>query len=291
VWSFARQEEDTLLERIAQKSQRLGEYCDNQIYMGIKSGLTEAFVIDDHTRAEILALNPEAAEIIKPLLSGREIRRYEIEPKNTYIIYTYHGVPIRKYPAVRDHLKSYRVKLERRATKQEWYELQQPQYRFSEFMAQPKIIFPDIAPTTRFALDEAGHYGTNTTYFIPRRDLYLLGLLNSRLGFFYFVKVCAGLEGVSGTYLRFFGQYLEGFPIRMIDFANPADMARQDQMVTLVERMLALHAQLQAARVPQERAVLERQIAATDAQIDRLVYELYGLTGDEIAIVEAGTAR
>ena len=60
---------------------------------------------------------------------------------------------------------------------------------------------------------KVGYYGGNTTYFIPLHDLYLLGLLNSKLGLFYFAKTCAGLEGKTETYLRFFGQYLEGFPI------------------------------------------------------------------------------
>jgi hypothetical protein len=60
-------------------------------------------------------------------------------------------------------------------------------------------------------------------------------------------------------------------------------------MVTLVEQMLALHTRLAAARTPQETNLLAGQIGATDRQIDALVYELYGLTNDEIALVEAGT--
>jgi len=71
-----------------------------------------------------------------------------------------------------------------------------------------------------------------------------------------------------------------------IDFSDPADAARHDQMVTLVQRMLDLHKELAAERNPQVKTVLQRQIEATDAQIDRLVYELYGLSEEEIAIVE-----
>lgn len=99
---------------------------------------------------------------------------------------------------------------------------------------------------------------------------------------------CAGLEGKTETYLRFFGQYLESFPIRMIDSANPADRQRHDDMVRLVERMLELHTR-KAAAFGQERTVIERQIAASDREIDRLVYTLYDLTSEEIAIVEAAT--
>ncbi len=77
-------------------------------------------------------------------------------------------------------------------------------------------------------------------------------------------------------------------PIRTIDFTNPADVARHDQMVALVERMLDLHKRLAAESVPHVKTVLQRQIDATDRQIDLLVYELYGLTEEEIAVVEDG---
>jgi hypothetical protein len=157
-------------------------------------------------------------------------------------------------------------------------------------MDGPKIIFPDIATTPRFALDEGGHYGSNTTYFIPLRDLYLLGLLNSGLGRFYFSTVCAGLEGSGETYLRFFGQYLEGFPVRPINFSDPADKARHDRMVALVERMLDLnkkkHSVPQSGIAPSELARLDREISSTDAAIDDLVYELYDITDEERKIIE-----
>jgi len=75
-------------------------------------------------------------------------------------------------------------------------------------------------------------------------------------------------------------------PIRTLDFSDPADVAQHDKMVALVERMLDLNKKLAGARTPQVKTALERQIAATDGGIDRLVYDLYGLTEEEIAIVE-----
>src|SRR5690606_17429252 len=147
-------------------------------------------------------------------------------------------------------------------------------------------IYPDIATTCRFTLDTDGYFATNTTYFIPGADLYLLGLLNSSLAQSYFTQVCAGLEGGDTVYLRFFGQYVENFPIRTIDITNHAAAARHARMVELVQRMLDLHKRLAAEGNPQMKTALQRQIDATDAQIDSLVYELYELTGDEIKIVE-----
>jgi hypothetical protein len=84
--------------------------------------------------------------------------------------------------------------------------------------------------------------------------------------------------------------YDEQLPIRTIDFTSPADVARHDRMVALVERMLDLHKKLASEGAPHVVTVLQRQIGATDREIDRMVYELYGLTAEEIAVVE-GTGR
>ena len=149
-----------------------------------------------------------------------------------------------------------------------------------------KIIFPDIATAPRFTLDEIGYYSSNTTYFIPRVDRYLLGLLNSALGKFYFVRTCAGLEGASETYLRFFGQYLEGFPVRVIDFNDHEDKSGGCCIVKLVDNMLQLHPRLAEAKSAHDRDLIQRQIDATDQQIDEWGDQLYGLTAEEIKIVE-----
>ena len=148
-----------------------------------------------------------------------------------------------------------------------------------------------MAITPRFALDETGFYSGNTTYFIPRPDPYLLGLLNSRLAHCYFAKICAGLEGKNETYLRFFGQYLENFPVRRLDLSKPADDAAHGRIVSLVEAMLRLQKQLSAAKSESQKTAIQHQIDATDAEIDRLVYELYGLMEEEIAIVERQNER
>ena len=80
--------------------------------------------------------------------------------------------------------------------------------------------------------------------------------------------------------------YVSQIPIRTINFSDPTDVARHDRIVSLVEQMLSLNKQLKEARTPHEQTALQRQIEATDEQIDALVYELYGLTEEEIKIVE-----
>ena len=152
---------------------------------------------------------------------------------------------------------------------------------------QPKIIFPDITKEPRFYLDPDGHYLANTAYCLGTDDRYLLGILNSRLFWFAISNISIPFGVRAGKYrYRLIYQYMEKVPIRPIDFSDPADRERHDRMVALVEEMLALHRQLAAARTEHEQTNLKRQIDATDRRIDRLVYDLYNLTEQEIRIVE-----
>ena len=110
---------------------------------------------------------------------------------------------------------------------------------------------------------------------------YVLGLLNSKLLFWRLRSISNIFRGGWITCTK---QYVETLPIRTINFSDPAEKATHDKLVSLVERMLALHRRF--ARTPQEKEMIQREIESTDGQIDRLVYELYGLTEEEIKIVE-----
>ena len=112
---------------------------------------------------------------------------------------------------------------------------------------------------------------------------YLLGFLNSKLLAWFFPNVSAPFRGGWMSANR---QFLSQVPIHTINFYESADKSRHDQMVKLVGQMLELHKRVPAARTPQETTSLERQITATDTQINQLVYDLYSLTADEIKIVE-----
>jgi len=213
------------------------------------------------------------------------VRRYATDFKDRYLIWTEIGVPIDRYPAIFDYLKQYQLRLQERWDKGNfWWELRACNY-YDRF-EKPKIIYPDIATTCRFALDRDGYFSSNTTYFIPSDDVYLLGILNSKLGQFYFSEICSGLEGGETTYLRFFGQYLEEFPVHSIDRSISAEKAHHDRMVQLVEAILKLHKQLPTAKTSHGRTAVQRQIDTADKQIDQLVYELYGLTEKEGRLVE-----
>ena len=239
-WTLATADEIRILNKIRENSTTLTEYCDGQIQYGIKTGFNKAFIIDAATRDDLVDEDPRSAEIIKPCVIGDDIRKYEIQFRERYLIWTYIGVPITQYPAIFNHLQQFEGRLVRRLDQGEhWWELRSCSY-YDEF-ENPKIVYPDIGMNCRFCFDESGLFSTNTTYFIPTPDLYLLALLNSRMTFYYLKHICAVLgEADKRGRLRFFSQYMEEFPIRRINFTTPADERdRQlEKAKTLYQRCL-----------------------------------------------------
>jgi hypothetical protein len=170
-------------------------------------------------------------------------------------------------------------------------------FRFSEeFLGQDKIIYRQTADRIVATMELNKMLTDKTLHCIVLRENwrekiklpYLLGILNSRL-LTYIYRSMAQEEGRTFAQVKTFR--VKKLPIRTISFSNPIDKARHDQLVQLVERMLDLNKRLPAARNPQEKTVIQRQIEATDRQIDQMVYDLYGLDKDEIAIVEEATKR
>lgn len=152
--------------------------------------------------------------------------------------------------------------------------------------AKGKLLTRQIGRTPVFAIDERGWHCLNTIFMVSpfaANQHYILGLLNSQLlGFLWLERFYDKRD----TFPKIKGTYLKLLPIRVIDPANKSDLAAHDRIVSLVEKMLDLHKQRATARTPHEQTALDRQISATDTQIDRLVYDLYGLTEEEIKLVE-----
>ncbi len=154
--------------------------------------------------------------------------------------------------------------------------------------AKPKILLRKTGNRILAMFDESGIFPEQSLYFLfNNRSVldfkYLLGVLNSSLVTFYYRnRLITNRRSIA----QLKKVHLDTIPIRTINFSDKKDKARHDRMVQLVERMLTLHKQLAVAKTTHDTTVLHRQIDTTDRQIDRLVYELYGLTEEEIKIVE-----
>ena len=286
-----------LLQKLIEGGVPLEKYVNGKIFRGVLTGLNKAFVIDAQTKHTFTQKDPKNAELIKPFLMGRNIKRYMPTKIERFLIFMPKGWTREKsgevknawrwlkdtHPAIANYLAPYQAAAENRCDKGEyWWELRACAY-YDEF-EKPKIMLPDISLRGNFTLDETGDmYCVNTSYIVGTADKYLLGILNSSLITFFYKNLSPSYRG---GYLRFIYQYLIEMPIKTIDFDNPVDVKKHDKMVKLVERMLDLHKKLAAAKVPAEKTRIQRQINNTDNQIDKLVYDLYNLTPEEITIVE-----
>lgn len=298
-WTLAKNEEVAIFDKMKKIGVSLGEYVKGKIFRGVLTGLNEAFVIDKATRDKLIAEDPKNDEIIKTFVSGDDIRKYNINFKENYLILIPKGWTLahsgnseprawfkQNYPALTAYLVPFRDKAEKRCDKGDfWWELRACDY-YKEF-EMPKIVWPEIAMSNRFCLDNHKLFLNKTCFFSPTNDMFLLGFFNSKLNWFYLKSLCSVL-GDANKRGRLLQQkiYIEQIPIRVIDFTSPADVTRHDRMVSLVTSMLELNRKLADARTADEKTALQRIIDATDQSIDKLVYELYGMTEEEIRIVE-----
>ena len=254
-----------------------------QINYGIKTGCNEAFIIDEAKRAEILSWCHDANErkrteqIIRPILRGRDIKRYGYDWAGLYLIATHNGIPekeikridIKNYPSLKRHLDAHWEKIASRSDMGDTpYNLRSCAYM--DDFNKPKIVWADLARTgNAFIYDEAGFTAPNTTYLIASDDTsmlkYLIGLLNSKAMLQYLDWVSAKLDE---TGWRWFKQYVELFPI-------PSTSTDAVRIINLVNKVLML-----------KQANPSADTSSVEREIGLIVYRLYGLTAEEASAID-----
>ncbi len=251
------------------------------IYRGVVTGLNEAFIIDNETKDALVADDPRSAEILKPVLRGRDIERYRADWQGLWLIATFPalGLSIDDYPAVKRQLLSFgRQRLEqsgkhlpggaraRKKTGNAWFEMQDTCAYHAEF-AEKKLLWIELVGRGRFAYDESGLYADTTAFLMTGPALkFLCAVLNSAL-VSWFLEQAAPTSGM-GT-LRWKKVYVTTIPVPHISEAE------QRPFVDLVDRIIE-------ARTTNADATT----AGWEVEIDRLVYALYGLTPHEVSLVE-----
>ena len=192
---------------------------------GVVSGFNDAFVVDRSKHDELIAADPNSAELLKPFLEGKDLKKWRIEPQDLWLIYIPKGrIDIDDYPAIRDHLLPYKEKLEKRATKQAWFELQQAQAAYVPMMEAPKIIYGHFSPRALFSREPNGYFSNDKSYFIPGGDWFLLGLLNSKLYWWQIQSLC---PFVRGGFYEVRVQYIETLPVPAADESTRTEIASE----------------------------------------------------------------
>ncbi|MCX6927135.1 MAG: Eco57I restriction-modification methylase domain-containing protein, partial [Verrucomicrobia bacterium] len=309
-WNFHVGPDAELFTKLTAIRTTLGSIAD-RMAQGIRTSANEVYVLDItsggsriiYAQSEILQREIKVErKMISRFLQGRDIKRYTLLDSGKAVIIPYRqtesGLKLiaerelrESAPNTYEYLrqnKSYLESRERgRMRGQGWFGYVYP--KNIDVMQRPKILVPDIADRASYALDEAGEFAFTSGYGItlkPEVKLspkFVLGLLNSKVLDFFLKKISTTMRG---GFFRYFTQFIEKLPIVQPDLSKSADRARHDRLVGLVDKMLALTPKLRAATADAERQTLQNAVTATDQQIDALVYELYGLTEEEIKLVE-----
>jgi type I restriction-modification system DNA methylase subunit len=208
--------EDAALRQLRHKI-RAGKPTLKQVYgsplYGIKTGLNEAFVVETPTKEQLCRDDPRSAELLKPFLEGKDLKRWRAEPRGLWIIYIpKNRVKIDDYPAIRNWLLPFKSKLEKRATVQQWYELQQGEVASSYDFGLKKICYPEISQGRKFSFAPANFLPNKTVFSLFCEDWFLLSLLNSSVIWDYLGSVCTALRGGEWR-LLLQSLYVETIPI------------------------------------------------------------------------------
>jgi hypothetical protein len=279
-----------LMEKLRAAGKPLGEYVEGRFYYGVKTGLNDAFVVDSSTKDRLIAEHPLSAEVLRPFLRGRDVKRWRVDFRDNWLVYVPWHFPLHfdnsikgassqaeqafssGYPAIYQHLLRFKTQLENRnvdetGLRYEWYAMQRWGAEYWREFNQNKIIWRAVAEEARgFGYDVSGSLSNDTTYFLPTDRMVLLAFLNSSLCGFFLDQIC---DRVQAGYLRVKSIYLGQVPIA------ETTPELQHQLELYVDAILARKAQDPAA-----------DVRAQEAEIDALVYRLYGLTAAEIKIVE-----
>jgi len=262
------------------------------IYRGVLTGLNEAFIITPQKRNEILANCKDEAErnrteaIIKPILRGRDIKRYYYEWAGLWVIVIPAGWTNenrgkenaekfieKNFPSLMNHLRPFEAKAKKRDDQGDyWWELRACAY-YPEFEKE-KVVYSEIVRQPQFYFDIKNFYVEATSFLMTGKNVkYICGLLNSNPVTFFFKQWYAG-GGLGEEGYRYKKAFLENLPLPPI---TPSNQPIVSQIEALVDKILA--------------AKKENPQADTknlENEIDQLVYKLYNLTPEEIKIIEGG---
>ncbi|MFH0759845.1 MAG: Eco57I restriction-modification methylase domain-containing protein [Bacteroidota bacterium] len=289
-WAFESEE----VLKIKQKVERQGiplKDWNITINYGLKTGLNEAFVINNEKKNELIKIDSKSEAVIKPLLRGRDLGKYLPNFQNLYLIYIPWHFPLHNdqditgaswkaetefknnYPAIYSHLETYKEKLSKRNKAEtniryEWYALQRFGANYWQDFNKPKIIYPNMTKYLPFSIDLKYNFYHNDKSFhlISERIYWLASFLNSTLFKYCFIDNFAELLGGTRELRKVF---FEPIPVKQI--SEKEEYPFKELIKTICDL---------------KECDFQSEITEIENEIDRLVYNIYELTEEEIKIIE-----
>lgn len=266
-WRLESKESLRLIQVIQNKGINLVDYVDNRMYRGVVTGYNNAFIIDNSTRSLLISEHPSSAEVIKPFVRGRDIKRWHIDYKDLWIIFTRRGIDISKYPAVQKYLRKFRDNLipgiegGRKPGSYQWFEIQDNTAYWQEF-DNKQIAWGNLATEPKFSFVDEGYYISAPANTIVSNSKWLLGILNSRI--LQYVVALSAAER-QGGFLEYKPMYVSKLPI--------CEGSSEQHLVleTLVEYLISFSEDSKTESKTSEGIVVQE----FEDLLNGLVFELY----------------
>ena len=247
-WNLISEQELSILNKVQNNGISIADNKELDIKRGLLTGLNDAFIISEEIQNQIITKDPKSTELIKKFIDGDDVRKFEIRSKGKHLICIPSGYTDfqgdfedendawlwlkTNFSGIAEFLEPFKEKAKKRSDKGKyWWELRACDYY--NLIDNPKIIYPEIAMSSRFAFDEESTYINKTIFLINSSSLSLLGLLNSKLIWYYLMNICASLgDPKNGGRLNMQRIYLEtiSFPEHLIiessDLTKPAKTVR-----------------------------------------------------------------
>lgn len=281
---------NTISLQIKKKMDKVGKKIkglDLKINYGIKTGFNDAFIIDRFKKDLLLEKDSKNAEIIKPLLRGKDIKQYSIENNDYYLINTDYSINIEEeYPSLYQHFLKFKQELASRADQgANWYNLRACTY-YDDF-EKPKVLFANMSVQNRFYYDEENYYANQKTFMINSKTFnlkYLTGILNSSALFYYFRLISPILPGDTREYSKVF---VEEVPV-VINSNYEEELTRLVEEIIIADERYRYHTIDLNHFKNWIREKNDKIIRKENCKfiVDYLVYKIYDLTSEEIKVIE-----
>lgn len=298
-WSLRDTRPDEILRKVNRVSTPLENVVMGEVHNGIRIAGNDPLVIDGILAREWIRRDPRCKPLLRPVITAGDSGRYRAGPAERFLIliprgwsHAHPGAAKKpwqwfrhRHPFIARHLTLHAEALKGRAGPEDlWWETD-----WGEFWekSQKKILFPARFDRPAFRFDTGRGVGDETMLALPSAGLYLAGILNSRLVAFIFAQ--SGRQPgpeKKGPDKNFSWEDLRDLPIRIPDLDNAEDQVWYVRLEKFVQKRMESEKNFLNAETDPERDALQKKIRATDRQIDALVYELYGLTAEEIAVIE-----
>ncbi len=281
IWIFESPKEFELKDKLLSTGVPLGEIPSIDIYRGITTGYNTAFVLKNDEKNKFIEQDISNAEIIRPLLRGRDIKQWQLKDDH-YIIFSPIGTKIKEYPFIKKHLDNHMKRLKARADKgNHYWEFRACSYY--ENMFSDKIVWAEISPEPAFCVDLQGHIILNSAYLLSSYDdeyplYYLVGLLNSNVTKWLFKRIS---PHILAERLRFTKQYVSKIPI------VKASIDDKNKIIQLSKDIIGYYnAFTSTDSTPSQKKILTMQIKVAEEELNNIIYRIYGLSDEEIAIID-----